>query len=54
MFKIIRKIFFALATLRIISMAANVADGPIKAILILGLPVLGGRMVFAKDTDDGK
>ena len=53
MFKIIRKIFFVLVILRIIAMAANVADGPMKAMLILGLLVLGGRMVFAKDTDDG-
>ncbi len=51
MLKIIGKIILAVILLRIITMVGLVAHGPMKAIIIIALLVLGARMVFSKNTD---
>ena len=51
MFKIIQKVFFALVIMRLLSMGANLPNGPLKGIFIIAMIVLGVRTVFAKDTD---
>ena len=51
MFKIIKKVFFVLVIMRLLSMGANLPNGPLKGIFIIAMLVLGVRTVFAKDTD---
>ena len=51
MFKIISKIFFAVAFVRVIA-AMNRFDGPFKYIAIIAFLILGIRMVFSQEREN--
>ena len=52
MFKVIRKIFFAVVLLRLFSMVGDVVHGPMKTFICIALLVCGIRMIFSKDADE--
>lgn len=51
MFKVIRKIFFAVVLLRLFSMVGDVVHGPMKTFICIALLVCGIRMIFSKEED---
>lgn len=51
MLNTIRKIFFAVILLRVITMIAEVFHGPLKVVGIVALLFCGTRMMFTKEYD---
>ena len=51
MLNVIRKVFFALVIMRLLVIGKDLPSGPVKGIFIIGMLVLGVRMLFSKETD---